>query len=76
MPPTQIDSVVIPYPIAGSYIIEVIPEADAPPGATYSMGVRIDGTGQPYYYYEDSGYNLHGKAVSLCANISETESTG
>jgi hypothetical protein len=45
-PPDFNDSVIIYYPIAGQYIIEVIPEADAPPGSTYSIGIRIDGSVQ------------------------------
>ncbi len=45
-PPAYNDSIFIYYPIAGEYIVEVIPEIDAPPGSVYSIGVRIDGTEQ------------------------------
>lgn len=45
-PPDFIDSVVIYFPIIGTYIIEIIPEQDAPPGSTYSVGIRIDGSVQ------------------------------
>jgi hypothetical protein len=40
------DSVNIPRPVAGVYQIEVVAENDAPPGSTYSIGVRIDGSVQ------------------------------
>ncbi len=46
MPPTQIDSVVIPYPVAGPYTVVIIPETDAPMGAKYNIGIRIDGSDQ------------------------------
>jgi len=42
----QSDSVNIPRPIVGNYRIEVVAENGAPPGATYSIGVRIDGSVQ------------------------------
>ena len=38
------DSVNIPHPKPGNYLIEVIGENDAPPGATYSVGILIDGS--------------------------------
>jgi len=38
------DSVHIFAPIPGEYLIEVIGEDDAPPGATYSIGITIDGS--------------------------------
>jgi hypothetical protein len=40
------DSITIFNPILGHYLIEVIPEVGAPPGATYTIGIRIDGTEQ------------------------------
>ena len=40
------DSINIANPILGEYIIIVIPEDDAPPGAIYSIGIRIDGSTQ------------------------------
>ncbi len=40
------DSIHIPFPISGDYIIEIITEEGAPPDAIYSVGVRIDGTDQ------------------------------
>jgi hypothetical protein len=45
-PPNYIDSVIIYFPIEGDYIIEVVAEDDPPPGATYTIGIRIDGTEQ------------------------------
>lgn len=47
----QKDSVLIPRPIGGSYRIEVVAENGAPPGATYSIGVRIDGSVQSTIAY-------------------------
>ncbi len=38
------DSVNITYPLNGDYIIIVLPEEGAPPGAIYSIGIRIDGS--------------------------------
>lgn len=38
------DSVYIDFPLLGEYIIDVIGEDGALPGALYSMGIRIDGT--------------------------------
>ena len=36
----------IPHPKPGNYLIEVIGENDAPPGATYSIGILIDGSAE------------------------------
>jgi Dockerin type I domain len=68
MPPTQIDSVVIFYPIVGPYVIEVIPEADAPPGSTYSAGVRIDGTEQCFLI---TNAQVYGATNSYTYNVEE-----
>ncbi len=38
------DSIHIDFPIEGVYIIDVITEDGADPGAVYSIGIRIDGT--------------------------------
>jgi len=38
------DSIHIDYPLLGEYVIEVIGEDGADPGAIYSIGIRIDGT--------------------------------
>ncbi|MEW6014419.1 MAG: dockerin type I repeat-containing protein, partial [Candidatus Zixiibacteriota bacterium] len=46
------DSVTIPNPILGHYIIEIIPESDAPPGSTYGVGIRIDGSVQSYMVWD------------------------
>jgi len=40
------DSITIPNPIDGQYLIEVIAEDGTPPGETYSMGIQIDGSAQ------------------------------
>ncbi len=40
------DSVTISHPIAGDYQISVVAETGASSSATYSMGIRIDGTEQ------------------------------
>ncbi len=40
------DSINVPHPIAGSYIIVVIRESSAPPGSIYSVGIRIDGSNE------------------------------
>lgn len=40
------DSVNIVHPKAGDYNIVIIPEQDAPVGAKYSIGIRIDGSDQ------------------------------
>jgi hypothetical protein len=40
------DSVTILKPLLGQYQIEVIPEVGAPPGATYTIGIRINGSDQ------------------------------
>jgi len=44
--PDYYDEVVIYYPIEGDYDIQIIPEDDAPPGSTYSIGIQIDGSAQ------------------------------
>ncbi len=72
LPPDYIDEVIIYYPIPGEYEIIVIPEDDAPPGALYSVGIRIDGSEQAiivenadvpasgttdeYFYVVEDGY--------------------
>ncbi len=43
-PPDYIDEVVIYFPIAGEYIIDVIAETGAPPDATYSIGITVNGS--------------------------------
>jgi len=40
------DSINIPFPIYGQYIIEIVTEDGTPPGETYSMGIQIDGSAQ------------------------------
>ncbi len=40
------DSVTIFYPLEGTYIIIVVTEDGAPPGSTYGIGIRIDGSTQ------------------------------
>ena|GEM_PF-1154067 len=49
----DIDSVVIYYPIEGTYILEVYGTTEATPGTTYSMGVRINGSTQAVVVNED-----------------------
>ncbi len=38
------DSITIQYPLEGDYIIIVRSQGDPPPGAIYSVGIRIDGS--------------------------------
>jgi len=40
------DSITIPNPIDGQYLVEVIAEDGTPPGETYSIGIQIDGSAQ------------------------------
>lgn len=40
------DSVVIPKPLMGEYQVGFVAEDDAPPGATFSAIIRVDGTAQ------------------------------
>jgi hypothetical protein len=40
------DSITIQYPLEGEYIIIVYPQGDPPPGALYTIGIRIDGSQQ------------------------------
>ena len=50
--PDDIDSVVIPKPIQGEYIISFVTEAGTPMGSTYSAIIRIDGTLQVSIVHE------------------------
>jgi len=43
-PPDCADEVYIDYPVPGEYVVEVIAEDGAPTGATYAMGIQIDGS--------------------------------
>jgi len=43
-PPDYDDEIVIYYPIEGEYTVKVIAEDGAPPGATYSASIRLDGS--------------------------------
>lgn len=40
------DSITITFPLEGTYTIIVITEDGAPPGSTYGIGIRIDGSTQ------------------------------
>jgi hypothetical protein len=48
----ETDSVTIPNPKEGQYTIEVVKEEGADPGASYSVGIRIDGSIQEVAVYQ------------------------
>ncbi|MBN2226549.1 MAG: right-handed parallel beta-helix repeat-containing protein [candidate division Zixibacteria bacterium] len=68
--PEYYDIVTIYYPIPGEYLIEVIPEDGAPPGMTYSVGIRLDGSMQ-CIIVEDADVPADGSVDSLVYVVEE-----
>jgi len=68
--PEYYDVVTIYYPIPGEYLVEVIPEDGAPPGGTYSVGIRLDGSMQ-CIIVEDADVPADGSVDSLVYIVEE-----
>ncbi|UCD18104.1 MAG: right-handed parallel beta-helix repeat-containing protein, partial [Candidatus Zixiibacteriota bacterium] len=58
------DSIYIPFPLDGTYLIIIVAEDGAPPGATFSVGIRLDGSLQ-CIIVEDSDVPASGTADTL-----------
>jgi len=64
------DSIHIDYPLEGQYIIDVIGEDGADPGAVYSIGIRIDGTAN-CIIVEDALIPAEGEVTSYDYEVEE-----